>query len=75
MKEHQLQSECNKYLRDNDIPFIHLEKGKYHKSRHHRKGIPDLIIFKKKVLILMELKSEKGILKTEQKEFLERWAK
>ena len=43
--EAKFQKACNEYLRDNNIKFFHMEKGRTHKSTTHRKGWFDLMIF------------------------------
>ena len=72
-KESELQREANQYLaqlRDSCriIDYQHMRKAK-----GNRKGIPDLLIFMpKNKIIYIELKSRKGKLTKEQKQFKER---
>ena len=42
--EGALQIECNKWLRDHNILYLHLDRGKK-KQIGHNKGFPDLAIF------------------------------
>lgn len=71
--EAEFQREANKYLREKNIRFHHMEKGRTHKSTTHRKGIPDLIIFNGNGnVFFIELKMPTGNLREEQKEW-ENW--
>lgn len=71
-EESKLQSKCNKWLRDNNIMHLHLEKGRGVQTTH-RKGIPDLIIWLDKGrTVFIELKSQTGKLSPDQNEFFEK---
>lgn len=69
MKEYKLQQDINKILRQLKIPFYHKEKGRsVHKS--HSAGFPDLFFVHQSRTFMIELKSETGIVSSEQKEML-----
>lgn len=70
-EEADLQIECNKYLRDHGIKFIHLERGKHEKRKAQLGAIPDLLIFVNSGrTIFVELKSN-GNLSKDQRDFMD----
>lgn len=70
--ESTIQKKCNQILRDLGIPYLHLEKGSGNKCRQHRKGVPDILFWYQWHSFAVELKTEKGIVKPEQHEWLAR---
>lgn len=63
MKEADLQTQCNKYLKRCNLLFYHKEKGGYNRragQKTHSAGLPDLIIWNKGRCIFIELKTESG---------------
>ena len=85
MKEKYLQDECETLLSYRHIPFIHLTTfttrrcphcgGLINVSIKGNKGLPDLILFKDGKAYFVELKTPKGRLSEEQKEFQKTIAK
>jgi hypothetical protein len=65
--EVDLQSKCNKWLRDKGWLYFHDERGS-NKGKRHRGGLPDIIIFKQPVLFI-ELKKPGGKLKPSQLDY------
>ena len=70
MAEKDLQKDCNKTLSDLGIKYFHREKGRTHRSTNHSKGLPDLMIFFKSGLVFVELKTLKGVLSDDQKQWM-----
>ena len=67
--ESKLQEGCNKFLRMNDILFLHREKGRGGRMQKYMRsdGFPDLVIFQDyKKTFFIELKSIGESLSTEQ---------
>ena len=80
MVEKDLQSKCNKYLRDNGILYIHRQKGRTHKPTSQNNLImdgvkmtyPDLIIMPyNQYFFYIELKTKTGKLKEEQINYMQ----
>ena len=79
MIEKDLQSKCNKYLRDNGIIYWHRQKGRTHKPISQNFLILDNVKLKYPDLIIMpfnaycffvELKTDTGKLSEEQINFM-----
>jgi len=69
MTEHDLQRQCNEFLRKRGIRYLHIEKGRG-RNMTHRKGWPDLLVFPGfGKVIFVELKKPGGTLKPEQTAF------
>jgi hypothetical protein len=71
MTETQFQKQCNKILRDLDIPFYHVS-SKAAKNCKTAANMPDLIIFYNGYVIAIELKAEGGVLSEGQRKELQR---
>ena len=70
--EAEFQKECHKYLKDNNIWFYHIEKGRG-KNLTHRGGEPDLQIRPGKGKVFyIELKMPNKKLRPEQQLFKEK---
>ncbi len=71
-EEAKLQQDTNKWLRERHIKFFHYEKGRYNKSKQHRKGwFDDTIYPGNGYTFFIELKAKKNKLKLtpEQEKF------
>lgn len=72
--EDNLQAECEGFLKQLNVEYIHIPKILYAKKRFKKKGIPDLMIFKESDstyprVLLVELKRDKGKPSQGQKNF------
>ena len=74
MSESDLQSACNAILRERDLMYYHIEKGRHHKQRTRRAGIPDLIIWPGNgYCFAVELKTKEGTMNKDQIEWMQKW--
>lgn len=63
--EDDLQKQCEKYMNDNDIDYLHFKNQAHYKNRNHVaksfKDRPDFYIFlNHRLTIMIELKSKTG---------------
>lgn len=66
MNEHELQRECNEFLRGIGVPFYHREKGRGVHAAHSA-GLQDLTIFASNgQTVCVELKTSDGVLSDAQ---------
>ena len=70
VKESEIQSKFNKWLRQHDYWFFHDERGTG-RGKRHRAGWADNIIFNKPAMFI-ELKTETGVQSDDQIEFEEK---
>jgi len=68
-KESSLQTKCNKWLNERNILYFHKEMGRGSYNKARGKGLPDLTIFYKGMVLFIELKTKIGKQNKEQKEW------
>jgi hypothetical protein len=65
--ESELQTKCNKFLKDHDYSYFHDEKGRGNGKRH-RSGLPDIVVWNSPICFF-ELKTKTGKQTKKQQEF------
>lgn len=72
MLEHEIQTQCNDWLKKHGILKYHREKGKSHKQTSHSAGLPDLLIWHNHKACFIELKTKAGSMSKDQHDYMKR---